>query len=96
MATAKKNDSVRFRLSTEHKMMMEHAADCMGQDLSHYIINSVLEKAKKDIKEHQEIKSLVLSNRDYDSVTNEISNPSEPNDYLVNALKANKKYLLDE
>lgn len=96
MATAKKNDNVRFRLSTEHKMIMQHAADCMGQDLSHYIINSVLEKAKKDIKEHQEIQSLVLSKRDYDAVVNEINNPSEPNEYLVNALKENKKYLFDE
>ncbi len=53
-------------------------------------------KTKKDIKEYKEVQSLVLSKRDFDKVTNEISNPSGPNEKLVNAFKANKSVIEDE
>ena len=34
-------------------------------------VSTALEKAKKDIKEYQEMKSLVLSRSDFDKVSNE-------------------------
>jgi hypothetical protein len=59
-------------------------------------------KLKKDIKEYQEMKSLVLSRSDFDKVSNEIANPSEPSEKLVNgeklvnAFRTNKSVIEDE
>lgn len=54
-----------------------------------------IERMKK-YGEYKEVQSLVLSKRDFDKVTNEISNPSGPNEKLVNAFKANKSVIEDE
>ncbi|MFG1520324.1 DUF1778 domain-containing protein [Halobacteriovorax sp. ZH1_bin.1] len=96
MATAKKQETFGGRISSEHKSMLKYAAECMGQDLTSYIISTSLERAKKDIKEYQEVQSLILSRKDFDKVSNEISNPSEPNEKLISAFKANKSVLEDE
>jgi uncharacterized protein (DUF1778 family) len=96
MSTAKKQDTVGGRLSSEHKSMLKYAADCTGQDLTAYIVSTALEKAKKDIKEYQEMKSLVLSRSDFDKVSNEIASPSEPSEKLVSAFRTNKSVIEDE
>lgn len=41
-------------------------------------------------------KSLVLSRSDFDKVSNEIANPSEPSEKLVNAFRTNKSVIEDE
>ena len=96
MSTAKKQDTFGGRISSEHKSMLKYAADCMGQDLTSYIVSTALDKAKKDIKEYQDMQSMMLSKRDFDKVSNEIANPSDPNEKLLNAFKANKSVIEDE
>ena len=96
MSTAKKQETFGGRISSEHKNMLKYAADCMGQDLTSYIVSTALERAKKDIKEYQEMQSLVLSKSDFSKVVNEIESPSEPNTKLVDAFRKNKSVLEDE
>ena len=82
-----------FRSQVKYlKQRLEHAEKKI-KELSNEIVDS---RAKKDIKEYKEVQSLVLSKRDFDKVTNEISNPSDPNKKLVNAFKANKSVIEDE
>ena len=77
-----KNDQLRVRVSKQNKEIIRYAADCMGQDLTSYILGVALKKAKIDIKEHQEIQKLVLSRADFSKVEKELMNPSEANDAL--------------
>lgn len=96
MSTVKKEETMGFRISSEHKSMLKYAADCMGQDLTSYMLSTALEKAKKDIKDFQEMKSLMLSRRDFEKVSREIDNPSTPNEKLVNAFKSSKSVIEDD
>lgn len=88
MATvARKNSDIRMRIDSEHKILLKYAARCTGQDLTSYIISTVLERARKDIKEHQETEKLYLHKDDFSKVLKALKNPSEPSEKLINALK---------
>lgn len=91
MALAKKLDSIGLRISPENKEIIKYAAECNGQDLTSYMVSIALDQAKKDIVEHREIQSLILSRSDFNKVSEEIRNPSEPNSKLKAAFKAHKK-----
>lgn len=84
----KKQDSIGLRISSENKEILRLAAEYTGQDLTSYLISTALEKAKKDIKEHRDLQSLILSAKDFDLLENELQNPKEPNDKLKKAFKA--------
>ena len=85
MATAKKLDSLGFRVSPDNKEIIRMAASFTGHDLTSYVISTVLERAKEDIIKHKELQSLLLSDRDFDKVTAEMSNPSAANSKLKKA-----------
>jgi len=87
MATAKKLDSIGLRISTENKEIIRMAANCMGQDLTSYLVSTALDKAKKDIVEHKEMQAMLLSDRDFSKVETELENSSKPNEKLKNAFK---------
>ena len=96
MSAVKKENSMGLRISSEHKSVLKYAADCMGQNLTSYILSTALERAKKDIREYQEMQSLVLSKRDFEKVSREIAHPSPPNEKLIGIFKANKSVVEDE
>lgn len=79
MATAKKQDSIGLRISTENKEILRLAAEYMGQDLTSYVISSALDK---DLVEHQKVESLLLSKKDFNKVKDEIESPSKPTEKL--------------
>lgn len=85
MATAKKQDSIGLRISTENKEILQLAAEYMGQDLTSYVISSALDKARKDLVEHQKVEWLLLSKKDFNKVKDEIESPSKPNEKLKSA-----------
>jgi len=93
---AKKLDQIRLRVSPEHKETLRFAAACKGQDLTSYILGCVLERAKQDIKEDQEVHSILLSNRDFQKVVKELKNPSKPNEKLKKAFKKHGEKFGDE
>jgi uncharacterized protein (DUF1778 family) len=91
MGIAKKMDSIGLRISSENKEIIRMAAECMGQDMTSYLVSTALEKARKDILEHQKVETLVLSKHDFEKVEKAIANPREPNERLKRAFKAHKE-----
>lgn len=92
MGIAKKMDSIGLRISSDNKEIIRMAADYTGQDMTSYLVSTALEKARKDILEHQKIESLVLSKRDFEKVEKELqSPPREPNERTKKAMKAHRE-----
>lgn len=91
MATAKKLDSIGLRISSEHKEIIRLAAEYTGQDLTSYLVSTALDKAKRDIMEHREIQTLLLSNRDFNKIEQDLEKPAQPNAKLKKAFKAHAK-----
>ena len=87
MTAAKKLDSIGLRISTENKDIIRMAANCMGQDLTSYLVSTALDKAKKDIVEHREMRAMLLSDRDFSKVETGLENSSKPNKNLKNAFE---------
>ena len=79
MAAALKNERIDFRVSLDQKSLLEKAAEIKNVSLSSYIISSSLRQAQIDLAENE---TLVLSNRDRDSIMEALENPPEPNDAL--------------
>lgn len=78
-------EKARFdtKLSKEQKDFFEYAASIGGfRTLTEFVINSVQEKAKKIVEEHDKI---ISSKRDQNIFFDEIINPSKPNSALKNA-----------
>lgn len=83
-------EKARFdtRLSKEQKEFFEFAASLGGfRTLTEFVINSVQEKAKQIIEEHNKI---ISSRRDQEIFFNELVKPSKPNDALKKAAKRYK------
>ena len=92
MTAAKKLDStIGLRISGENKDIIRMAAKCMGQDLTSYLISTVLARAKKDILEHSEMQSILLSKRDFEKVEKELDTPSRASARLKKAFKEHSK-----
>ena len=89
--TVKKLDSIGFRISPENKEIIRLAAEYMGQDMTSYLVSTALEKAKKDILQHKNIESFLLSKRDFNKVENELSDSSKPNDKLKKAFDSHSR-----
>ena len=66
-----------------------------GQDLTSYLISTALERAKKDIIEHREMMNILLSERDFAKVANQLKTPSKANDKLKSAFKAHNEKLAE-
>jgi|GEM_PF-3136264 len=92
MATAKKMDSIGLRISSDNKEIIRMAADYTGQDMTSYLVSTALEKAKRDILEHQKVESLVFSKRDFEKLEKELqSPPREPSERMKKAMKKHKE-----
>lgn len=86
-------EKARFdtKLSKEQKDFFEYAASIGGyRTLTEFVINSVQEKAKKIVEEHNKI---ISSKREQKIFFDEIINPSKPNKALKNAALSYKKLI---
>lgn len=79
MAIALKNDRLDFRVSPDQKSILERAAEIKHISVSSYVISSALRQAQIDLTENE---TLILSNRDRDSIMAALENPPEPNEAL--------------
>lgn len=79
MAVALKNERLDFRVSPDQKSILERAAEIKHVSLSSYVISSSLRQAQIDLTENE---TLILSNRDRDSIMAALENPPEPNEAL--------------
>ena len=79
MAAALKNERLDFRVSPDQKSLLERAAEIKHVSLSSYVISSSLRQAQIVLTENE---TLILSNRDRDSIMAALENPPEPNEAL--------------
>lgn len=79
MAVALKNERLDFRVSPDQKSILERAAEIKHVSLSSYVISSALRQAQIDLTENE---TLILSNRDRDSIMAALENPPKPNEAL--------------
>lgn len=79
MAIALKNERLDFRVSPDQKSILERAAEIKHVSLSSYVISSSLRQAQIDLTENE---TLILSNRDRDSIMAALENPPKPNEAL--------------
>ena len=79
MAAALKNERLDFRVSPAQTSLLERAAEIKHVSLSSYVISSSLRQAQIVLTENE---TLILSNRDRDSIMAALENPPEPNEAL--------------
>lgn len=91
MSVAKKMNSIGLRISSENKEIIRTAAQFNGQDLTSYLVSTALERARKDILEHKEMQALLFSERDYNTMSEELEKASRPNEKLKKAFKKHSK-----
>ena len=76
-----KTERISIRLSIEDKRVIKEAALINKTSISDYILSVVIIKAQLDIKENEK---LILSSKASKQILDELSNPSEPNEALIN------------
>ena len=83
MATNSRNSArLDFRLSPEHKELIEQAAFAVGQTVSDFATTTLLLRARQAV---EETKGIQLSNRDRDIFLAMLDDETEPNEALLNA-----------
>ncbi len=82
------------RLTKEQKELFEYASSLGGyKSLSEFVIQSVQEKAKKIVEEHQ---AILRSKADQELFFDALLNPPLPNPALKNAFQEYQKGLPDD
>lgn len=89
LITVKKEETLTVRLTHEHKELLRMAANFKGQDLTNYVMGNILEKALRDIQEFKTVEKLVLSEKDWNLLTN--SDETMPSKRTKAKVKAYKK-----
>jgi len=88
-STAPQTARLNFRLSPEHKTLIERAAHSTGQTVSDFAISSLIEDARRAL---QEARSTTLSLRDGQRFLQMLEQPPAPNAALKRAATRYKKY----
>ncbi len=85
MATqAAKDTRLEMRIPSGSKETIEQAALLSGKSVSAYVLSTLLEQARKDIREYE---TLMLNDEERDRFLNLLTNPPLANDALKNLLK---------
>ena len=83
-----KEDRLSIRMSRDIKNRLGRAAAIRGQTLSDFVVTNLLPVAEDVIQKHQ---TVLVSERDYNSMIDALNYPPMPNDALLNAAKDYKK-----
>lgn len=79
MAVALETEKIDLRTNITQKRILERAAELKHIPLSSYVLNSSLRQAQLDLAENE---TIMLSNRDRDTVMEILENPPDPNEAL--------------
>ncbi len=82
------NQRLELRLKSSEKALLARAAALQRQDLTGFILSSVLPRAEQVLRETE---TLPLSARDSLRVLELLENPPEPTDRLIRAAAADKR-----
>lgn len=84
-----KDERVDFRVTTEMKRILVHAAEVTGRSLTDFVSSSAFSAAQKTI---EEIEQLQLAEKDRTVFLDALSNPPAPNDALKAAAERYQKH----
>lgn len=90
MARTIAEERIPARMPTAVYDRLVAAAQAVGATLNQFLVQSALEKANAILEEERVIK---LSATSAEAVFNLMENPSEPNEYLKNAMQNRKETL---
>ena len=80
MNNSKKTNLIFLKLTDEEKAIIEQAAYCKGQDISSYIVSTIIKQGLGDIEQNETIH---LENEARDYLMEILDNPPEPNEALI-------------
>lgn len=84
-----KDERVYFRVTTEMKRILVHAAEATGRSLTDFVASSAFSAAQKTIAE---VEHLQLAEKDRIVFLDALSNPPAPNDALKAAAARYQKH----
>lgn len=82
------NQRMELRLKPGEKALLSRAAAIQRQDLTGFILSSVLPKAEAVVRAAEQ---LDLSERDSQRVLDLLDNPPAPNEHLIRAARAGNR-----
>lgn len=81
--SAKRGERLDVRVTPDEKAQLTHAAEVSRQPLSRLVVQGAMREAEQAIKAHEE---MVLSARDSRAFVEALLNPSDPPQYLLDAI----------
>ena len=84
MAVSVKEKRIEFRVPEEAKLTLEEAARLANVSLSSYILTVCLKQAKLDLEQNE---TIILQDKDRDTLMKALSEPIAPNEALKNLFK---------
>ena len=82
------DERVDFRLTSEHKALIEKAAAYSGESLTGFVVSALLSEARRIVQEHE---TVVLSTRDRDHSLELLDNPPAPPIALRRAVQRHRE-----
>lgn len=85
-----RQERIACRVRPEDKVKIARAAELLGLGMSEFLISKGIEAADEILQIHQ---TILLSERDWNTVMDAIDHPAEPNEALKQAVARFKKGL---
>lgn len=89
-STKRGKERIEFRLSPEHKALIERAAAFQGETTSGYVISTLVREAQQVIRKHE---LSTLADRDRDRFLELLANPPEPTEALRRATRRHQELI---
>ena len=86
---ATRTERLDFRLSEEHKELLERAAAITGQPLTSFAVSHLLQKARDVIEQHDRT---VLNRADWERFLEILDSDEEPSPALIKAAERRARY----
>lgn len=83
-----KNDRIDFRVRSDVKQKLQQAAELEGVPLSSFLVQCAVERADEVILRNTRIE---LSRRDQEALVDELLNPAEPSEGLIEAFRIHSR-----
>ena len=91
--TQTKTERINLRLKSSAKSLLERAASFEGKTVSHFILNSALERAEKTVQKHE---VMILNAEDSKTFLNALSKPVRFNSKLKDVLEEYSKRVVSK
>ena len=88
MVKAEKMDRIDLRITREQKELLARAAALSGVSMSSFLVNNVLDRAKRIVSESE---AIVLSDRDRDLFYSLLKDPPKPNKNLIRLMRDHRR-----